>query len=103
MRDRTSSQDLMTPCLALLNSLSLEQLDQDWVNQVWEEQFTEAHDLPGDYEEVVRCVNVGETLSKLRQIISDWMTRQGITPATEEQRDDSGSSTHSMDIYGYIQ
>ena len=36
MRDRASTEDLITPCVSLLNSLSLHKVRDDWVDSIWD-------------------------------------------------------------------
>ena len=42
MRDRASTEDLITPCVTLLESLALHHVRDDWVNTIWDGQFTES-------------------------------------------------------------
>ena len=42
MRDRASTEDLITPCVTLLDSLALHHVRDDWVNNIWDGQFTES-------------------------------------------------------------
>ena len=93
-------EDLITPCVALLNRLCLDQVPEDWVSNVWENQFTEATELPPDYEEAIQGVDVVEVFSQLRKMIERWI-------ASQEEREGAGAeesneTTHSVDLYRLV-
>ena len=53
MRDRASTEDLITPCVSLLNSLSFHKVREDWVDSIWDGQFTETQVR---YSTMLSCV-----------------------------------------------
>ena len=99
MRDRRTRDQLISPCVDLLGRLCLDQVPDDWVNTVWEEQFTQAQDLPPDYEELIQGIDVGKVLGDLRARISQWISSQAREEAEEDSQDDTVNSTQSEDLY----
>ena len=100
MRDRASTQDLITPCVSLLNRLSLHQVRDDWVDNVWDGQFTESQELPPDYEELIHGVEVGEMFSRLTDLISRWIKTHGSSSGSEDES--MNSTSQSLDLYRFI-
>ena len=98
MRDRRTTDQLISPVIDLLGKLCLDQVGEDWVNNVWEEQFTQAQDLPPDYEEVIQDVDVGKILGDLRSRISQWIKSQA-RDAEEANLDETNNTSHSEDLY----
>ena len=98
MRDRRTTDQLISPCIELLGRLCLDQVGEDWVNNVWEEQFTQAQDLPTDYEEVIQDIDVGKILGDLRSRISQWITSQA-RDAEEPSLDETNNTSQSEDLY----
>ena len=98
MRDRRTTDQLISPCVDLLSRLCLDQVGEDWVNNVWEEQFTQAQDLPPDYEEVIQNIDVGKILGDLRSKISQWITSQA-PDAEEASLDETNNTSQSVDLY----
>ena len=98
MRDRRTTEQLISPCVELLGRLCLDQVGEDWVNNVWEEQFTQAQDLPTDYEEVIQHIDVGKILGELRSLISQWITSQA-RDAEEASLDETNNTSQSVDLY----
>ena len=98
MRDRASTEDLITPCVSLLNSLSLHQVRDEWVDNIWDGQFTESQELPSDYEELIHGVDVGKIFSKLTELISRWIRTHGSGEAATEN-DEMNSTSQSLDLY----
>ena len=43
---------------------------QDWVDTVWDGQFTETLELPADYEEIIQGVELDKLLTRLTELIS---------------------------------
>ena len=100
MRDRASTQDLITPCVSLLNRLSLHQVRDDWVDNVWDGQFTESQELPPDYEELIHGVEVGEIFSRLTDLISRWIKTHGSSSVSEDES--MNSTNQSLDLYTFL-
>ena len=98
MRDRRTTDQLISPVIDLLGKLRLDQVGDDWVNNVWEEQFTQAQDLPPDYEEVIQDVDIGKILGELRSRISQWIKSQA-RDAEEASLDETNNTSHSEDLY----
>ena len=96
MRDRRTTEQLISPCVELLDRLCLDQVGEDWVNNVWEEQFTQAQDLPPDYEEVIQHLDVGKILGELRSLISQWISSQD---SEEVSLDETNNTYQSEDLY----
>ena len=99
MRDRASTEDLITPCVSLLGSLSLDQVRQDWVDAVWDGQFTESVELPPDYEELIQGVELGKLFTRLTELISRWVKTHTNGPEEAEESTDMNSSSQSADLY----
>ena len=100
MRDRASTEDLITPCVALLGSLSLDQVTQDWVDTIWDGQFTESLELPGDYEEIIQDIELGKLFTRLTELISRWIkTHKNGTEEAEESSSDMNATSQSVDLY----
>ena len=99
MRDRRTTDQLISPCVDLLARLSLDQVPEDWVDTVWEEQFTQAQDLPPDYEELIQGIDVGKVLGDLRAKISQWISRQAREETEEDSQDETVNSVQSEDLY----
>ena len=68
-----SEQDLVTPCVSLLNSLALHSVSNGWVDSVWDGQFTESQELPMDYVEVIQGVEVKEVFARLQELTIKWI------------------------------
>ena len=98
MRDRRTTEQLISPCVDLLARLSLDQIPEDWVDTVWEEQFTQAQELPADYEELIQDVDVGKLLGELRTRISQWIA-QSREDSEETNHDETVNSAQSEDLY----
>ena len=98
MRDRRTTDQLISPVIDLLGKLCLDQVGEDWVNTVWEEQFTQAQDLPPDYEEVIQDIDIGKILGDLRSRISQWIKSQA-REAEEASLDETNNTSHSEDLY----
>ena len=98
MRDRRSTEDLITPCVELLRNLSLHQVRDDWVSYIWDGQFTESQELPPDYEEIIDGVDVGRVFNRLTQLISRWIKTHG-TAETSQETEDMNNTSQSMDLY----
>ena len=101
MRDRASTEDLITPCVALLGSLSLDQVRQDWVDTVWDGQFTETLELPADYEELIQGMELGKLFTRLTELISRWIKthKNGPEEAEESSSSDMNATSQSVDLY----
>ena len=101
MRDRASTEDLITPCVALLGSLSLDQVRQDWVDTVWDGQFTETLELPADYEELIQGMELGKLFTRLTELISRWIKthKNGSEEAEESSSSDMNATSQSVDLY----
>ena len=101
MRDRASTEDLITPCVALLGSLSLDQVRQDWVDTVWDGQFTETLELPADYEELILGMELGKLFTRLTALISRWIKthKNGPEEAEESSSSDMNATSQSVDLY----
>ena len=100
MRDRASTEDLITPCVVLLGSLSLDQVRQDWVDTVWDGQFTETLELPADYEELIQGMELGKLFTRLTELISRWIKTHKNGPEEEaESSSDMNATSQSVDLY----
>ena len=97
MRDRRTRDQLISPCVDLLARLCLDQVGEDWVNTVWEEQFTQAQELPPDYEELIQDIDVGQILAELRTLISQWISQARDTE--EASLDETNNTSQSADLY----
>ena len=97
MRDRRTRDQLISPCVDLLARLCLDQVAEDWVNTVWEEQFTQAQELPPDYEELIQDIDVGQILAELRTVISQWISQARDTE--EASLDETNNTSQSADLY----
>ena len=91
-------RDLQRDCVDLLRRLCLEQVPEDWVTQVWDDQFTQEHDLPTDYEEILEGIDQTSIIRELREKVSKWITSAG---SDNPPPDDSNSTTQSVDLYGW--
>ena len=85
-----AEQDLVTPCVLLLNSLALHSVSNAWVDSIWDGQFTESQELPMDYVEVIQGVEVKEVFARLQELTIKWIK-------VHKQEEDSTS--HSISLY----
>lgn len=99
MRDRASTEDLITPCVSLLGSLALDQVRQDWVDTVWDGQFTETLELPADYEEIIQGLELDKLLTRLTELISRWIKTHKTGTEEAEESSDMNATSQSVDLY----
>jgi condensin-2 complex subunit D3 len=85
-----AEQDLVTPCVLLLNSLALHSVSNAWVDSIWDGQFTESQELPMDYVEVIQGVEVKEVFARLQELTIKWIK-------VHKQEEDS--TIHSISLY----
>ena len=64
---------LINPCVSLFRSLALDSVSNTWVDFVWDGQFTESQELPMDYGDVIKGVEVEVVLTRLQELIIKWM------------------------------
>ena len=99
MRDRASTEDLITPCVSLLSSLALDQVRQAWVDTVWDGQFTETLELPADYEEIIQGLELDKLLTRLTELISRWIKTHKTGTEEAEESSDMNATSQSVDLY----
>ena len=90
-------EDLVTPCVCLLKSLALESVSSAWVDSVWDGQFTESKELPIDYREVIKGVEVKVVFTRLQELVIKWIEagKQDEMSMTGEE----GSISQSSSLY----
>eukprot|EP00092_Neocalanus_flemingeri_P020738 GFUD01022473.1.p1 GENE.GFUD01022473.1~~GFUD01022473.1.p1 ORF type:complete len:160 (-),score=58.60 GFUD01022473.1:494-973(-) len=93
----SSGEDLVTPCVSLLNSLALHTVNNTWVDAVWDGQFTELQELPADYEEVIQGVEVRKVLAKVQELAIKWIKVHGQEETSREE--DAENTSQSVSLY----
>eukprot|EP00092_Neocalanus_flemingeri_P019653 GFUD01021285.1.p1 GENE.GFUD01021285.1~~GFUD01021285.1.p1 ORF type:complete len:1759 (-),score=675.16 GFUD01021285.1:47-5323(-) len=93
----SSGEDLVTPCVSLLNSLALHTVNNTWVDSVWDGQFTELQELPADYEEVIQGVEVRKVLAKVQELAIKWIKVHGQEETSREE--DAENTSQSVSLY----
>eukprot|EP00092_Neocalanus_flemingeri_P020739 GFUD01022474.1.p1 GENE.GFUD01022474.1~~GFUD01022474.1.p1 ORF type:complete len:194 (+),score=59.20 GFUD01022474.1:114-695(+) len=93
----SSGEDLVTPCVSLLNSLALHTVNNTWVDAVWDGQFTESQELPADYEEVIQGVEVRKVLAKVQELTINWIKVHGQEETSREE--DAENTSQSISLY----
>ena len=98
MAPRSNSvEDLVTPCVSLLNSLALHTVSSTWVDSVWDGQFTESQELPMDYEEVIQGVEVKKVFARLQDLTIRWINVHGYEETSRVGEKENTS--HSINLY----
>ena len=72
---------------------------QDWVDTVWDGQFTETLELPADYEEIIQGVELDKLLTRLTELISRWIKTHKNGAEEVEDSADMNSTSQSVDLY----
>ena len=98
---QSSEEDLVTPCVSLLNSLALHTVSNSWVDTVWDGQFTESQELPLDYEEVIQGIEIKKVLVKLQELTTRWIKVHGQEEASSVGEQDNTSQSISLYRAGF--
>ena len=72
---------------------------QDWVDTVWDGQFTETLELPADYEEIIQGVELDKLLTRLTELISRWIKTHKNGAEEAEDSADMNATSQSVDLY----
>ena len=89
----STEEDLVTPCVSLLDSLALHTVSHIWVDSVWDGQFTESQELPRDYKDVIKGVEVQVAFTRLKELIIKWIK------ACKQDETCKGSASQSSSLY----
>lgn len=65
----------MEPLHAVFDSYRLEELDKDWINQVWESGFTNIDNVPIDYLMFLESPDLMELLKETCVVVKDWISQ----------------------------
>lgn len=57
----------------LFSKFELELLPQDWVQNLWKDDFSEAVEFPAEYEEFLENTDIGELFSGASKFIKEWI------------------------------
>jgi len=91
-------EDLLTEAIEILNNLALHTVSQDWIESVWDAQFTECEELPADYEESISHLNLPNQFSRLADICKKWIRlhKEGEVTRLEATTSNSNGEDHNI-------